>query len=56
MEGADNTDIKRNVDIVWIDLGQDMVQQQASVNTVMNVCDLNVLVEFLFIYLTLLEW
>jgi hypothetical protein len=55
-EDADNTDIKRNVDIVWIDLVQDMVQQQASVNTVTNLCDLNVLVEFLFIYLTLVKW
>lgn len=55
-EDADNTDIRRNMNMVLIDLGQDRVQQQACVNTVMNFRDLNVSVDFLFIYLTLVKW
>ena len=40
----------------WVDLGQDRVQWQASVNTVMNLRDLNVSGDFLFRYLTLVKW
>jgi len=40
----------------WIDMGQDTVQWRASVNTVMNLRDLNVSGDFLFHYLELVKW
>jgi hypothetical protein len=40
----------------WIDLGQDRVQWQTSVNTVMALRDLNVSGGFLFHYLKLVKW
>ena len=40
----------------WIDLVQDRVQWQTSVNTVMNLRGLNVSGYFLFRYLKLVKW
>ena len=40
----------------WIDLVQDRVQWQTSVNTVMNLRGLNVSGYFLFRYLKLVNW
>lgn len=42
--------------MVWTDLGHDRVQQQTSVNTVMQLRDLYVSGDFLFSYLRLVTW